>query len=129
MVDLWEVGELVPTFEQVDRLAVLTGKPRNYFYQPTRPRTRERPTRGKVAVGNSCLLGATACGPSRHGGGAARGSFGVEVAVDGSAGDAEGFGDLGGCFAIGLAGAGGCQRVRTHDGGPAADPALFTSRS
>jgi len=35
MVDLWEVGELVPTFEQVDRLAVLTGKPRNYFYQPT----------------------------------------------------------------------------------------------
>lgn len=36
-VDLWETGELVPTDEQVRRLAVLTGWPVGWFYQPPLP--------------------------------------------------------------------------------------------
>lgn len=34
MVDQWEAGELVPTREQIERLAVLTHMPVAYFYEP-----------------------------------------------------------------------------------------------
>jgi hypothetical protein len=37
MVDEWEAGERIPTFEQVQRLAVLTGFPVRFFYQPPSP--------------------------------------------------------------------------------------------
>lgn len=37
MVDQWESGELVPTFEQVQRLAMLTDFPVKFFYQPPPP--------------------------------------------------------------------------------------------
>jgi hypothetical protein len=33
-VDLWESGEMVPTPEQVEALACLTGFPVHYFYKP-----------------------------------------------------------------------------------------------
>jgi hypothetical protein len=33
-VDLWETGELIPTFTQVQLLAALTGFPVAFFYQP-----------------------------------------------------------------------------------------------
>src|ERR1035441_309812 len=34
MVDEWESGACVPAFEQMQRLAVLTGFPVKFFYQP-----------------------------------------------------------------------------------------------
>lgn len=37
MVDEWESGERVPTFEQMQRLAVMTGFPVKFFYQPASP--------------------------------------------------------------------------------------------
>ena len=37
MVDEWESGERVPTFAQVKALAVLTGFPVRFFYQPPGP--------------------------------------------------------------------------------------------
>lgn len=37
MVDEWESGERVPTLEQMQRLAVLTGFSVRYFYQPPFP--------------------------------------------------------------------------------------------
>ncbi len=37
MVDEWESGERVPTFEQMQRLALLTGFPVRFFYQPPAP--------------------------------------------------------------------------------------------
>lgn len=37
MVDEWESGERVPTFEQMQRLAVLTSYPVKFFYQPPSP--------------------------------------------------------------------------------------------
>lgn len=33
-VDRWETGELVPTAEEIGRLAELTGYPKDYFYLP-----------------------------------------------------------------------------------------------
>jgi hypothetical protein len=36
-VDLWEAGLLVPTREQIHRLALLTGFPWRFFYQPEPP--------------------------------------------------------------------------------------------
>jgi hypothetical protein len=37
MVDEWESGARVPTFEQMQRLAELTGFPVKFFYQPAPP--------------------------------------------------------------------------------------------
>ncbi len=37
MVDEWESGARVPTFEQIQGLAVLTGFPVRFFYQPASP--------------------------------------------------------------------------------------------
>jgi len=36
-VDLWEAGDLVPTAEQVAKLAALTGFPVAFFYLPSSP--------------------------------------------------------------------------------------------
>lgn len=36
-VDLWEAGRLVPTTAQVERLAVLTGRPLEFFYLEMSP--------------------------------------------------------------------------------------------
>jgi hypothetical protein len=36
-VDMWEAGLLVPTREQIHRLAMLTGFPWRFFYQPAPP--------------------------------------------------------------------------------------------
>jgi hypothetical protein len=38
-VDQWETGQLVPTFEQLERLAKLTGHPVAFFYEPAPPDT------------------------------------------------------------------------------------------
>lgn len=38
MVDEWESGDRVPTFAQVQALAVLTGFPVRFFYQPAAPK-------------------------------------------------------------------------------------------
>ncbi|MEU4703416.1 hypothetical protein [Nonomuraea dietziae] len=38
MVDQWETGELVPTSEQIEALATLTGYPAAYFYKPATER-------------------------------------------------------------------------------------------
>lgn len=37
MVDEWESGERIPTFEQMQKLAELTGYPVRFFYQPPPP--------------------------------------------------------------------------------------------
>ena len=52
------------------------------------------------------------------------GVAGGQVAVDGCAGDSQGFGDLGGAFPVGMSGLGGCEGIGIHDGGSAAGAAL-----
>lgn len=52
MVDEWESGERVPEFSQVQALAVLTGFPVRFFYQPPPP-----------PLGPGWLCGAAGCTP------------------------------------------------------------------
>ena len=52
MVDEWESGARVPTLEQTQRLAVLTGFPVKFFYQPPAP-----------PIGNGWMCGSRGCEP------------------------------------------------------------------
>ena len=54
------------------------------------------------------------------------GVAGWQVPVDGCAGDAHGFGDLGGAFSVGSSGLGGCEDIGAHDGGSATGAFLGT---
>ena len=78
MVDEWESGALVPTFEQMQRLAVLTGFPVKFFYQPPSPPltggwlcgsdggTDRRGRRGRVPDMRQAPLGSQASGDPFH---------------------------------------------------------------